>query len=197
MHAGAERCAPRRSPRSWTSTATARRRRRARAASGRDTVAKILFTSGSTGRAEGRDQHAADAVRQPGADPHRAGRSWRRAAGALRLAAVEPHLRRQPQLRPRALQRRHALHRRRQADAGGVRHDRRQPARDRDHRLLQRAAGLRAAAAGAARPTRRSAAHFFSRLQMLFYAAAGLRQEVADGFDGAGRRGMRRARSPG
>ena len=46
----------------------------------------------------------------------------RGAAGPLRLAAVEPHVRRQPQLRARALQRRHALHRRREADAGGVRH---------------------------------------------------------------------------
>ena len=45
----------------------------------------------------------------------------RGAAGALRLAAVEPHLRRQPQLRDRALQRRHALHRRGEADAGRVR----------------------------------------------------------------------------
>ena len=40
------------------------------------------------------------------------------AAGAGRLAAVEPHLRRQPQLQPGAAQRRHALHRRRQAGAG-------------------------------------------------------------------------------
>ena len=44
----------------------------------------------------------------------------RRAAGAGRLAAVEPHLRRQPQRRHHALQRRHALHRRRQADAGAI-----------------------------------------------------------------------------
>ena len=67
--------------------------------------------------AEGRHQHAADAVLEPGDDPLGAAVPRRRAAGAVRLAAVEPHRRRQPQLRPRALQRRHALHRRGQADA--------------------------------------------------------------------------------
>ena len=41
--------------------------------------------------AQGRDQHAADAVREPGADPDRAGVPRGRAAGAVRLAAVEPH----------------------------------------------------------------------------------------------------------
>ena len=46
--------------------------------------------------------------------------SHRRTRRALRLAAVEPHRRRQPQLRPRAVQRRDALHRRGPADA--VRH---------------------------------------------------------------------------
>ena len=51
--------------------------------------------------AEGRHQHAADAVRQSGADSHGDGVPRRRAAGAVRLAAVEPHVRRQPQLRPR------------------------------------------------------------------------------------------------
>ena len=45
----------------------------------------------------------------------------RPAAGAGRLAAVEPHLRRQPQLQHGAAQRRHALHRRRQAGAGADR----------------------------------------------------------------------------
>ena len=41
----------------------------------------------------------------------------RPAAGHRRLAAVEPHLRRQPQLQPGAAPRRHAVHRRRQAGA--------------------------------------------------------------------------------
>ncbi len=42
----------------------------------------------------------------------------RRAAGPVRLVAVESHGGRQPQLRSRPAQRRHALHRRGQADAG-------------------------------------------------------------------------------
>ena len=74
--------------------------------------------------AERRDQHAAHAVREPGADADGAGVSRRRTAGALRLAAVEPHVRRQPQLRHRPLQRRHVLHRRRSAGAGPDRHAR-------------------------------------------------------------------------
>ena len=54
-----------------------------------------------------------------------------------------------------ALQRRHALHRRRRADARpGSTTTVGQPARDRAHRVLQRAAGLRDAAAGAARRRR-------------------------------------------
>ena len=52
----------RRRPRAAVDDAHATRRRP-------DTVAKVLFTSGSTGASEGRDQHAADALRQPGADP--------------------------------------------------------------------------------------------------------------------------------
>ena len=98
---------------------------------GPDTIAKILFTSGSTGRPKGviNTQRMLCANQEMMRTVMRVPR--RRAAGALRLAAVEPHLRRQPQLRPRALQRRHAVHRRGQADAGGVRGDGAQPARDR------------------------------------------------------------------
>ena len=47
----------------------------------------------------------------------------------------------------------------------GYRDHRAQPARDRHDRVLQRAAGLRDAAAAPARPTRRCAERFFSRLQ--------------------------------
>ena len=70
----------------------------------------------------------------------------RRAAGAVRLAAVEPHLRRQSQLRPRALQRRHALYRRRPPDAGASRRRSRNLSEIATDRVLQRAARLRAAA---------------------------------------------------
>ena len=51
--------------------------------------------------AQGRDQHAAHAVREPADDPPVLPVAGRGAAGAGRLAAVEPHLRRQPQRRPR------------------------------------------------------------------------------------------------
>ena len=125
---------------------------------GPDTVAKILFTSGSTGIAERRDQHAADAVRQPGDD----------------LRTVLPLLADEPPVLCDWLPWNHtfggnhnfgiALYN------GGtlyiddgrpmprrVRDDAREPARDRHHRLLQRAARLRAAAAGACAPTRRFA----------------------------------------
>jgi feruloyl-CoA synthase len=68
--------------------------------------------------AQGGDQHPPHVVRQPAADAPVDARAGRRAAGAGRLAALEPHLRRQPQRGHRAGQRRHALHRRRQAHAG-------------------------------------------------------------------------------
>ena len=97
--------------------------------------------------AQGRDQHAADALREPGNDPDGPAVSRRESARPLRLAALESHLRRQPQLRHRPVQRRNALHRRRQA---------RRPrafettvanlSDDRDHGVLQRAAWLRSAA---------------------------------------------------
>ena len=86
---------------------------------GPDTIAKILYTSGSTGPAQGRRQHAAHAVLQPGRCSEPCSRiPGGGAAGAVRLAALEPHRRRQPQLRPRALERRHALHRRGPPAAG-------------------------------------------------------------------------------
>ena len=48
---------------------------------------------------QGRHQHPAHAVLEPGDDPRQPGLHRRRAAGAGRLAAVEPHLRRQPRFR--------------------------------------------------------------------------------------------------
>ena len=97
--------------------------------------------------AEGGDQHPAHDLRQsgdarPGVPVPRLG-----AAGAARLAAVEPHLRLQPQFRHRAHPRRHVSFRRRPADAGRNRGDGRQSQRDRADRLFQRAERLRGAAA--------------------------------------------------
>ena len=69
---------------------------------------------------ERRHQHAADAVRESGTDSQRDAVSRRRAARAVRLAAVESHLRRQPQLRTHALQRRHDVSGRGCADARGI-----------------------------------------------------------------------------
>ena len=82
-----------------------------------DTVAKILFTSGSTGTPKGViNTHRMLCSNQ---------QSWAQLWPFLedkvqthrRLAALEPHLRRQRLLQHDAAQRRHALHRRRQAGA--------------------------------------------------------------------------------
>ena len=111
-------------------------------ATGPETIVKFLFTSGST-----RLPKAVINTHQMWCANQQQMRQSMpvldRGAGAGRLAALEPHLRRQPQFRPDAVQRRHALHRRRQAGAGADRRDPAQPARDRAHRLLQRADRLR------------------------------------------------------
>ena len=69
---------------------------------------------------EGGHQHPPDAVFEPGDDRDRVAVSRRGAAGARRLAPVEPHVRRQPQPEPGAVQRRHDLHRRRPPRAAAV-----------------------------------------------------------------------------
>ena len=99
--------------------------------------------------AQGGDQHPAHAVRQPGADDPRLPVPARTPARHLRLAAVEPHLRRQFLLQPDPVPRRHVLARRGQAGARPVREDARQSARGDADPLPQRAARLRRAGAGA------------------------------------------------
>ena len=184
---------PRPASRSSTSTppTLARRRCRARATPPRARRRRARARGPGDGRedpvhvgidrpAQGRHQHAADAVRQPGADPHGDAVARRRAAGAVRLAAVEPHLRRQPQLRHRAVQRRHALHRRRAAGAG---RRWRRPSRTCATSRRPRTSTCRGASSCCcrrSRPTTSFRRHFFSRLGLLFFAAAGLRSEVAD-----------------
>ena len=118
-----------------------------------DTVAKVLFTSGSTGRPKGVINTQRMLCSNQVMIRSRAPLPRRRAAGAVLLAALEPHRRRQPQLRHRAAQRRHVLHRRGQADAAALRHHAAQPARGAGGGALHRAAHLRdAAAAPAPRP---------------------------------------------
>ncbi len=93
--------------------------------------------------AQGRDQHAAHADREPGNGARLLRLHARRAADRPRLGAVEPHGRRQQGLQHGALQRRHPLHRRRAADAGGDRQDGAQPAGRSADLVFQRAEGLR------------------------------------------------------
>ncbi len=72
--------------------------------------------------AEGGHHDPPDAVLEPADAAADLPLLRRRAAGAARLAALEPYLRGQPQRRHRAVQRRHALPRRRPPDAARVRH---------------------------------------------------------------------------
>ncbi len=95
--------------------------------------------------AEGRDQHAAHVVREPGNAAHRARFLSGRAAGDRRLGALASHRRRQSRCRLHHLQWRHALYRRRQAAAGRDRDHGEEPARGRDHLVFHRAEGLRGA----------------------------------------------------
>ena len=107
---------------------------------GPDTIAKFLFTSGSTGEPKAvintqRMWCSNQAMIRYDVRVLRG-----RAAGDRRLGAVAPHRGGQPRLRPGALQRRLVLHRRGQAAAGRDRDHGAQPARDRADLVLQRAA---------------------------------------------------------
>ena len=86
-------------------------------------TAKLLLTSGSTGHAEGGDQHPPHAHRQPAADDAGVAVPAAAPAAPARLAAVEPHLRRQPQLQHGAGARRQPGHRRGPAGARAGRQD--------------------------------------------------------------------------
>ena len=106
----------------------------------------------------------------------------RRAAGHRRLAAVEPHLRQQPQFRPGARQRRLALYRRGQAAAGRHRRDAcatcatsRRPSIS----TCRRASRCCCRISRRSRPCARSSS---AGSKCMFYAGAGLSQHVLDAF---------------
>ena len=97
--------------------------------------------------AQGRHQHPEDDDIEPGDAEGRQPELPHGRAGSGRLAAVEPHVRRQQQFQSRAVGRRLLLHRRGEAAARRDRSDGAQSqGRVADH-LLQRAEGLRDAAA--------------------------------------------------
>ncbi len=166
-------------PTSRSSDLDGRRARHARDRSGRRREDPLHV--GLDRRAERRHQHAPDALQQPADDPADAAVSRRRAAGARRLAALAPHVRRQPQHRHRRLQRRLAVPRRRPSDAGRVRRERAQPPRSARRRSISTCRRATKSWCGrlATRPAARGA-RSSRRVQVLFYAAASLSQHVAD-----------------
>jgi len=117
-----------------------------------DSIAKFLLTSGSTGtpKAVINTQRMLTSSQQAKAQIWPFLESANR-PGAPRLAAMEPHLRRQSQFQSGAAQRWHVVHRRRQAGAGPVRDLARQSAQRDADGVLQRGARLRHADIGTAR----------------------------------------------
>ena len=104
-----------------------------------DTIAKFLFTSGSTSLPKG-------VINTHGmltANQQQSVQTWpfmeQEDRGAGGLAALEPHLRQQLHLQPRDAAGRHALYRRRQAAAGVDRPDRAKSARCGANHRFQRA----------------------------------------------------------
>ena len=149
-------------------------------ATGPDTITKFLFTSGST--------------KLPKAviNTHR---MW--CANQQQMRQSMPALAEEPpvlvdwlpwnhtfggnhNVGHRARQRRHALHRRRQADAGRHGRDPAQPARDRAHRSTSTCRPASRRSRTPWRPTRCCASNLLSRVKMFFYAGAALAQPVWD-----------------
>src|SRR5438067_88536 len=137
------------------------------------------FYLGLDRHAERCDQYARHAVREPAAA--RAGVAVRRgpAAGGGRLAALEPHLRRQSQFQPGAAQRRHAVRGWRQAAARVGRDDGEELGGALADDVLQRAARLRPLLPYLERDEKLRQS-FFRELDVLFYAAASLPQNLWD-----------------
>ena len=124
--------------------------------------------------AEGRRQHAAHAVREPGGDRRGVAVPRGSPAGDRRLAAVEPHLRRQPQLQHGALARRHALHRRGQASARRIRRPRSRTCATSRRRSTSTCPRGFDMLVGHLEPDRVLRETFFRDLDLIFYAAAAL-----------------------
>ena len=141
---------------------------------------------------QGRDQHPPHAVLEP-ADGG-AGVAVPRGppAGARRLAALEPHVRRQLLLQHGAAERRHAPHRRRQARAGARRDHRAEPQGDLADGVLQRPARLRPPAA-VPRAGRGAPGELLPRRRVRLLRRRGAAAEPVGAAREGRRRGRRRA----
>ena len=102
-----------------------------------------------------------------------------RAAGPRRLASVVAHLRGRTQLQHDSQARRHDLYPCGSPRSPALRRDHPEPSRDRTDNLLQRPARLRYAIP-ALKADRELRERFFSRLQIIFTAAAALPQNLWD-----------------
>ena len=183
---GADRAQPRRrgpgvrcTPTNWSRSRPARSTAGARRCAG-TTSPRSSSRPGRPARPKGVHQHPRHAVGQPAADAPGLAVPRRRAARPARLAAVEPHLRRQPRHEPGAHQRRHALDRRRPSGAGPGRADRRatSPTPARRSTSTCRPATPRCCRSWSA--TRRRRGRSSTRLRLGFFAAAALPQQLWD-----------------
>ena len=116
-------------------------------------------------------------------------------AGRGRLAAVEPHVRRQSQLLHGALARRHALHRRGQARAGRVRRDARGTCARSRRPCISTSRAASTCSSRSSKRTTSSRATFFRDLDVVFYAAAALSQPTWERLEAVSSEDARRARS--
>ena len=142
--------------------------------------------------AEGRRQHPPHALLEPADGGAGVAVPRGPAAGARRLAALEPHVRRQLLLQHDPAERRHAPHRRRQAGARARRDHRAEPEGDLADRVLQRPARLRPAAA-VPRARRGAAGELLPRSRVRLLRRRGAPAEPLGAAREGRRRGRRRA----